>query len=421
MGVDTKEPSKRMSQNDTTKRFIYRSLIKGQASRMWHWAATCLTLGTLGLSLISNQPTAQAASSLSRNNCKLASHLQSLRTLKHPDSYLEALQNGAQVPNRFAVSNLVGRVLRGESDSDFETLVPAGSSRRIIMLTEGRGLRELLGKSLRRILLTIGYTEEEIQRYQDRNTRFKIVVMPVGRDAIPATWENVLTALQSAYPGAVAQRVQNQLRALREVYQASGNPEEAYRRIRASAPSDSAWNSVNLSSFGQSAGSLWEVRAFLQAELNLNPLYTGDGYTRTPTGEIGVPELFMINRPLGTLTGARLLDLGTLSRPDRNFRDPQVFWTRPEIPSGRFGGAQNFNQWGNNVIQWGRTAQGARNRINQLNDVRELGATTPSEIRMARDFFSSVARASPSSLGRETAEARVQLMNHILRLYETGP
>ena len=59
----------------------------------------------------------------------------------------------------------------------------------------------------------------------------------------------------------------------------------------------------------RSSGSLKDVRKFLKDVLNLNELYTGDGFTYSEDGEKGLAEYFAINQPIANLKNVLLIDL----------------------------------------------------------------------------------------------------------------
>jgi len=66
---------------------------------------------------------------------------------------------------------------------------------------------------------------------------------------------------------------------------------------------------VTLERYLKSSGSLGMTRAFLYNELGLSLLFTGNGYTLTETGQVGLREYLTPNRPLTELQGHHLIDL----------------------------------------------------------------------------------------------------------------
>jgi hypothetical protein len=162
-----------------------------------------------------------------------------------------------------------GRVLRGVTSADFLTLTD-NPLRRVVFLTDAAALGTLIGSDGWEILKQIGYADAFIAGLLARQTRFKVALFPeVAMRA--ATWDNLLDLASEAYPEWHAK-----MDRARPVLKASASP----------LPEEAA-----------------EVRAFLQAVLNVNRLFAGDGYTRRegdPLRRVH-PEYVIRNCPLAAM------------------------------------------------------------------------------------------------------------------------
>lgn len=216
-----------------------------------------------------------------------------------PLDYERAFKNGEKV----AVKNLVGRVLRGTKDADFTYLSP-DLNRKLIMFMGSDGLEDLIGKSLREILITIGYPIEFIDDLLENGTKFKLLVAIKQNQILSGTWDNLLTFVKIQYKGTrIPQMLENNLENLKENSFKTG-----FQRIMAMR--DPAFSGkMTAARLESGSGSLWEVRQFLNDVLNLNELYAGDGFTYTIDGKKGVSEYFSLNSSINVLGDAVLIDL----------------------------------------------------------------------------------------------------------------
>uniref|UniRef100_A0A6C0KPT3 HD/PDEase domain-containing protein n=1 Tax=viral metagenome TaxID=1070528 RepID=A0A6C0KPT3_9ZZZZ len=220
-------------------------------------------------------------------------------TVTTPVTYANAFEKGEQV----VVKNLVGRVLRGQTDADFLNLSP-DPNRKLIMFMASDGLQELINKSLTDILITIGYPVDYIKELLRSNTKFKLLVASEQDEILPATWDNLLTLITIQYVNTNIPRYLEQN--LDELKSNSFNT--GFSNImKARDPSFSG--KMTAERLNYSKGSLWEMRQFLNDVLNLNELYMGDGYTYTKDGEKGVAEYFSLNAPIKNLRDVLLINL----------------------------------------------------------------------------------------------------------------
>lgn len=223
--------------------------------------------------------------------------------INHPDAYIQALQNGSTVNNSCQVQGLVGRVLRGKTDSDFSNLSP-DPNRRIIMFLDSSGLQSFLGLSGYQILIKIGYDAKSIADYLQDGVYFKLVVAPAQSKILAATWNNLGVLITEAYPK-VAHKVIHHL----PILEKHSGP-DGYKKIMTTiADTYQAKMTEEELFFGQ----LWQIRKFLHDVINLNSLYMGDGFTysQNADGSVvrGVSEYFSVNAPISTLEKAKLADV----------------------------------------------------------------------------------------------------------------
>ena len=203
-------------------------------------------------------------------------------------------------------TGIVVRVLRGQTDQDFNSLSP-NSERRLVFVLGPEDATKLIGKTGDQILETIGYSQQEITRYKAQGTLFKLFVGP-AQEADLATWENVLAACELAYPEFVGKfikfRSELEGSSLAQIESTAGE----LANIAASGAKDPRF--MSLAKFAAIAEpTLYDVRAFLFHTLNLNALFAGDGYTRRDDGSIGAEEFIVRNQALKHFSAHSLLDL----------------------------------------------------------------------------------------------------------------
>ncbi|MCK4383456.1 MAG: hypothetical protein KAW66_09210 [Candidatus Lokiarchaeota archaeon] len=97
------------------------------------------------------------------------------------------------------ITGICGRILRGKSPKDFETLTD-DPDRKLIMLMGGDGLERILGKSGYEALITIGYMLDYIEYKIKSGFQFKLVIFNEGEIAKLATWDNVAHIISEIYP-----------------------------------------------------------------------------------------------------------------------------------------------------------------------------------------------------------------------------
>lgn len=221
-----------------------------------------------------------------------------------PQEYVELLSRGTSPQEAPVVEGLCGRILRGRTDADFSNLSD-DPSRLVVMLTDAEGLRGLLGKTGYDMLLLVGHHPQYIRTRVLEGTRYKLVVFS-EREAILATWDNVLTLVAQIYPdlappcaahGPVLRRL-----AFAEIEALAG-----YRFRDVDQPE--APRFMDHARLLASEQGVWELRAFLYHSLHLREQFSGDGYTYDADGRCCVREYLLRNQRLADLAGHALVDL----------------------------------------------------------------------------------------------------------------
>jgi len=226
-----------------------------------------------------------------------------------PAQYMEALTSGEQFELE-PESTLRGRILRGRSEEEFELL---GSAERDIVFIMGPdGLSLLPGLETSEALDRIGLTPRYVQGRRDQGYRFRLLVFEGGDAAPLATWDNALDMVAGFQPELAAD-IERHRDALKtksltdfeaglsepmEVIDLAGSTHPEYmslERYLALSPEERE-NPANL-------------RRVLFHSQHLGTLFYGDGYTRTPDGQIGLAEYLVPNGRIADLPEAVTLDL----------------------------------------------------------------------------------------------------------------
>jgi hypothetical protein len=221
------------------------------------------------------------------------------------DAYVRALHctfKGASP----RVSGLMGRVLKGKGDNDFETLSD-DRDRKIVFLMGSDGLEGLVGLSNDQILAKIGYTAEYVARLEHDGYRFKLVVFKSGAGQL-ATWDHVVKLVASAYPD-IAAKIRAALPRLKRMSFSEIEQDAPTRFAAVDRVGREHADYIDEQRLQTSDGALWQVRAFLYYRIRLTELYAGDGITRTADGKKGLKEYIAPNKPIRDLGGALLIDL----------------------------------------------------------------------------------------------------------------
>lgn len=226
-----------------------------------------------------------------------------------PALYVEALLNGRSVelpPD----STLRGRILRGRDDSEFEVL--GTPDRDIVFIMGPDGLSAMPGLEPLAALDQIGLTPRYVEGRIAQGYHFKLLVFEGGHTAPLATWDNALNMVAAVHPD-LTEDIERHRAALKatpfEVWQA--RVAEPLDDIELAGPAHSDYMSLEryrALSTEQRADPLMLRRVLFHVE-HLGTLFSGDGYTRTPDGQISLAEYLVPNGRIGALPEAIIVGL----------------------------------------------------------------------------------------------------------------
>ncbi len=211
------------------------------------------------------------------------------------------------------ITGICGRVLRGKSPKDFETLTN-DPQRKIVMLMGADGLEKLLGKSGYEALITIGYMLDYIEYKVKNGFQFKLVIFHEGEKAKLATWDDVALMVSQIYPKAKS-KIYHQLEKVKltkfsEIERVANRKFNIIDKI---GPEDKDF--ITYERLNNSEGTLIDVRAFFYHTVHLRELFSGDGFTYDANGERGLREYVAPNCKLEELGEYNLIDM-TIKLPE---------------------------------------------------------------------------------------------------------
>jgi hypothetical protein len=208
-------------------------------------------------------------------------------------------------------ADLRGRILRGRTPEDFESL--ALDNRRLVFIMGPDGLSQLPGRPLRHALADIGLMPDYVQARIHQGYQFKLLVFSGGDAAPLATWDNTLDLVAACYPelGADIDAHRQTLKQTPFAHFAAQLPENM-DMIDAAGEAHPLY--MSLESYlaipehirRQDALAL---RRVLLHEVHLQPLFSGDGHTLTPEGEKGLAEYLAPNTPTAHIEHTVMIDL----------------------------------------------------------------------------------------------------------------
>lgn len=183
------------------------------------------------------------------------------------------IQNFATGRREGSFTGISGRVIRGTTPENFETLTD-DPKRKIVYMLDSSGLNNLIGLNGREVLDNIGYSPVDVEKYLAKGTRFKVVFFPETSVHL-ANWNNLLSLTSQAYP-----EWRNKII-------------DSYNHLTM-LPYDQV---INMD------GVVGEVRRFLHQNLNVNELYRGDGTTPN-----GIKEYITLNKRIDSFTSYTIID-----------------------------------------------------------------------------------------------------------------
>lgn len=202
---------------------------------------------------------------------------------------------------------VVGRIIRGKREQDFETLTD-DPTRKIVMLFDESGMHKLIGLSTRDMLLHVaGYDPDYLQHKIDEGNAFRLAVFEAS-GATLATWDGVMQVVADAYPDIAGMLVRHHgmlaSMPFDEIQEAAGF---RFLDIEKAGASDPRY--MTYERYRASRGTLIETRLFLYFTLHFRELFAGDGYTYSANGERGDREYLVKNQPIAALSGAQVVEL----------------------------------------------------------------------------------------------------------------
>ena len=225
------------------------------------------------------------------------------------------------------LARLGGRATKGTAGSDqFTWLNSDGAIQRTAFAMAGDGLAVFLNEPrLIDAMRTLGWEDRWIRRKLEDGKVFKLGVFPLRGSATPATWDGVIEMIGMAFPESVADKVRRHAAALRstafETIEAEARkpggflgPDSTYFDVNETKTSPGKSDDPRFMSearFAEAgvAGTLYEARGFLYQCLSLNPLFDGNGYTKTESGERGIKEYLVVNQRVAEMRLHRYIDM----------------------------------------------------------------------------------------------------------------
>lgn len=232
------------------------------------------------------------------------------------------------------LTGLAARVIRGKQPADFETFTD-DPSRKLVFFVGPDGLQKLIGKNGYRTMIALGYERDYLKGKILDGTKFKLVIVPEGKVAKLATWDNVIDLVEEVYPGS-ATLIEQHREALKntpfdEIQRAAGYN---FKDVDKSGKVDSRY--MTWERYQKSGGTLVDARAFLYFAVYMKELFRGDGYT-DDCGKSGPMEFIAPNIRIDACGEHEVIDLdvqlpysgpSTMGRIDKlGYTDPNLIRT----------------------------------------------------------------------------------------------
>ena len=233
------------------------------------------------------------------------------------------------------LARLGGRAARGRGLGAFEYLHADGLVRRFCFTMGGDGLRVFLTKPLIDAMRELGWQDAWIRAKLERGDTFKLGIFPLSASE-RATWDGVARVVERSFPAAVASKVAPHLAALksRSFEDIEGEARRSggecscggsgsgsgsccdppflgtdgadYFAVKEASKGGASPDPRYMSEDRMAAarGTLPQVRGFLYNCLGLNPLFDGEGWTKTEDGKRGIKEYLVKNVRVDSVGGA---------------------------------------------------------------------------------------------------------------------
>ena len=221
------------------------------------------------------------------------------------DDYKDLFLN--KTKNTTPINNLMGKITRGKTSKDFETLTH-DPTRKIVMIMGFDGLERILGKSGLDSLVEIGYTQDHIHHLIDQGFKFKLIIFNSIDSCLLATWSNAAKLASKVYPK-VKKKIYNNLEELEKVPYDTIEKESSMIWYDINKIGTSDPNFMTYKRFKRSEGTIIDVRAFFYFTLHFRELFSGDGYTYNQKGQKTLKEYICVNQKLKNFVDYRLIDI----------------------------------------------------------------------------------------------------------------
>lgn len=217
------------------------------------------------------------------------------------------------------LQQIAGRVTRGSKEVDFEYLQKNPTAKKFAWVMGGDGLALFLKHSNLEALRSIGCEDRWIRKKLEDGEYFRLGIFYRSDKCVPATWDGVLSLVDSSYPSPISVKIRQQEDMLKQM---SFDEIEAHARL--SYLRGASYFDVNESAIGghstdprfmseerflKCEGTLEESRGFLYNRLGMSRLFDGSGFTKDSDGRLFVREYLQSNTPVRDIPGFRYLDL----------------------------------------------------------------------------------------------------------------
>ncbi|CAF3560563.1 unnamed protein product [Rotaria socialis] len=218
------------------------------------------------------------------------------------------------------LQQMAGRVTRGSNEEDFEYLQIYGPTvRKFAWVMGGDGLSVFLEESNLDALRSIGYEDRSTRRILENGQHYRLGVFYKSTESVSATWEGVLSLIDTYYPKPISIKIRRHSDALKRM-----SFDDIEARARLSYLRGASYFDVHGFAVGGHAtdprfmseerfleceGTLEETRGFLYHRVGVSRLFDGSGFTKDSNGRLCVSEYLQLNIPIRDIPEFRYLDL----------------------------------------------------------------------------------------------------------------
>eukprot|EP00698_Gefionella_okellyi_P014020 TRINITY_DN3875_c0_g1_i1.p1 TRINITY_DN3875_c0_g1~~TRINITY_DN3875_c0_g1_i1.p1 ORF type:complete len:253 (-),score=31.00 TRINITY_DN3875_c0_g1_i1:973-1704(-) len=227
-----------------------------------------------------------------------------------PREYVQLFNAGVPVGE---LTGIYGRIMKGPPGCDFSTLTDGPMEKDpTCFLMDSAGMSQCIGRSTYDTLVVLGFEEDYIREKVSRQYTWQLGVLPASDDIQPATWDGVAHVLRYALPD-IAPHIHTHLPVMKTSTfdELQSQADHDFNEVRAVGESHPKYllplRMRELMALREPTHV--DVRAFLYYSCGIRKLFTGDGYTKTFSGERGVPEYLMPNKLRATMPELEIIHL----------------------------------------------------------------------------------------------------------------